>query len=324
LEVREFTAELKLGTVRPFYLFHGEEQYAAEKTLRHLYNTVQPENSEADRETLEEGVTGAAVKASCQALPWIAKYRLVTVRGEGVWKWKADSSDLNHIKSYIESPNSSCVLVFYCRGRADARTALYKLLKPGEVHCEPLSPGEASAWLQRQAKARGGEIQRGAAQLLVESAGCDLWTLHNELDKLLAYAGANPISEPDVKQIATHSVTYKVYNIIDALAEGRRAQAATLLATALAEREEPIYLLAAMARQFHQLLCARMSPGADLESLLGVRGFVLTKIKKQAARFTPEQLQGIVTKLAELDVAIKSGKGRDAGAALEGCVGSVI
>jgi DNA polymerase-3 subunit delta len=86
-----------------------------------------------------------------------------------------------------------------------------------------------------------------------------------------------------------------------------------LLARLLASREEPLRLLALLARHYRQLLAARIelhrgAGEAELAARLGVHPFVAKKLAAQCGRFAGAELESALARLARADLDLKSSR----------------
>jgi DNA polymerase III subunit delta len=97
----------------------------------------------------------------------------------------------------------------------------------------------------------------------------------------------------------------------------RKAQSA--LRSLLESGEPPQRIFAMVVRQYRILLGATASGNQSefaVAKQLGVHPYSVKQARRQADRFSEEDLRGIFDELAELDLATKTGK-RDAAEALE-------
>ena len=81
-----------------------------------------------------------------------------------------------------------------------------------------LREGELYQWLTREARHLGKNLTLAAAQRLVEMVGDNLAELSQELEKLALFAGPeNTLTPALVTQLASHSRTYNIFALVDAL-----------------------------------------------------------------------------------------------------------
>jgi DNA polymerase-3 subunit delta len=102
--------------------------------------------------------------------------------------------------------------------------------------------------------------------------------------------------------------------MVDAILEGRAAQAQDLCAALLEEGNAPVQLLTMIARQVRIIfqvkdLKARKKTRRDIGAALGLNlDFVLNKALDQSDRYTVASLRAIYHRLLDTDLAIKTGR----------------
>ncbi|HUI87683.1 MAG TPA: DNA polymerase III subunit delta [Anaerolineales bacterium] len=172
---------------------------------------------------------------------------------------------------------------------------------------------EMSGWILSEAKKQSGQIEKAAAEKLVEMVGTDTRQAAQEISKLLAYANwARPIKVEDVEAVSILTAEPDVFAMVDALAMGNGKSAQKLLHRLL-EEEEALSVWGMVVRQFRLLLLARDVLDArggvnEVTRALGVRPFVAEKVAGQAKRFSLSSLEKIYHKLLEIDDSAKTGQ----------------
>jgi DNA polymerase-3 subunit delta len=169
-------------------------------------------------------------------------------------------------------------------------------------------------WIEQRSRAKGGQITRDATQELVRTVGDNLWLLDQELEKLVAYTAAKrAASAADVQLLVHHARREKIWDMVDALGEGRGRQAIGSLHRLLDDGEHPLYVLAMIVRQYRILLQVKdltargLRPRAIAKDLK-LRDFVVEKMVRQARLYSLPQLEAIYARLLETDLAIKTGQ----------------
>lgn len=323
----DFFQAVKRGEIARVYLMEGEEEFIKERALAALRKQVVPEGMELFDETLLQNPSAGDVMAAAETLPMMAAARLVIVRESALLtagKAASEAADSEKLAAYIErAPETTC-LVFYCRGLADGRKKLTQALrkKAVAVRFDPLQDAMLSKWMQSQFRARGKTIAPGTAARLAFTAGHELLTLSQEIEKLFAYLGERTeVTQDDIEAVVTPSLECTVFQLVDALVDGKEARAFELLAAMLENGEARIGILAMMARQYRNLLHLRLLqlagvPEGEMGKRLGVQPFVLRRLTSQARGASPEDLRARLDLCVDTDFAIKSGKMRE-DAALE-------
>lgn len=317
----QFFEALRLNEIARVYLFQGEEEYIKEKALAALRKKLLPEGLEAMNECILEGQGAGDVIAACETLPMLAERRLVVVR-EPVWltagKGAADSAGSDQLAAYLDRLPETVCLVFFLRGSPDNRKKLTAALskRGAAVSFGRLSDAELAKWMAAQLRPHGKSITHENALLLAFVSGRELTSLSRELDKLAAYAGEREeVTREDIEAIATKALEYSVFQMVDALVEGREAEAFSLLYGVLENGEAIISVLALLARQYRNLLRLKQLkdagvPEAELAKRIGVPPFALRTLTKQARGQSERTLRERLDLCVDTDYAIKSGRMR--------------
>ena len=322
----EFFAAVKSGQVAPCYLFEGEEEYTKKSALTALRNAVAAGDfAEMNDSRLTDPAPDALI-AAAETLPFLSDKRLVEIRDSamllsGKAKDYDEDAGVKRLTGYFEDlPGTTC-MVFYIRGKADARKKLTQLLKKKAVCVafDPLDDRELTRWIASTLNKAGKKISGDTCQRLWFSAGRDLTLLSNELEKLAAYAGERQeITDADVDAVSVRSTEFKVYDLADTLLSGQGAKALGMLEALLRDGEDRLGLLPLLGRQCRQLKYYRALTAAgcregELMAKLGVPSFVLRKYREMARAYTLEQLEEMAALCLETEYLVKSGRMTDVG-----------
>jgi DNA polymerase III subunit delta len=130
----------------------------------------------------------------------------------------------------------------------------------------------------------------------------------------VSYVGeGQPITEADVAALTPYVAEASLFEMVDALAEGRGQQAMTLLHRLLDDKEDAFGVYAMVIRQFRLLLLAKEflttggTPGGIREAL-GVHSFVAEKLARQTRGFTVAELERVYRALLDYDLKMKTGR----------------
>ena len=173
-----------------------------------------------------------------------------------------------------------------------------------------LKEGELCQWLAQEAEALGKTLTLAAAQRLVEIVGGNLAELSQELEKLALFAGEEKTLTPGlVVQLASHSRTYSIFALVDALGEPGAPKRLAALDHLLDLGEPPAKILGMLARQLRLLIRLKESPGGatpELARSLNLPQGVLKKLAQQANRFSAAALRGHLFLLHQSDLQLKT------------------
>ena len=317
-----FFDELKAGTVRSVYLFYGPEDYIRSSALAALQKKALAPGLESMNCTVLSAPTARQVIESCETLPMMSDYRLIVVRDCALLaagKAKDEAQESAGLLDYLPRVPQTTCLLFDAGTAIDKRKKLSQaLLKlPGAVSFDALDDASLLKWMNQQLRTLGKRMDRAACEALSFQSGRDLTLLSGELAKLAAYCGEREeITPADVEAIATRSAESTVFAMADSLALGRASEAMRLLDDLLAAGESRIGILTMVTRHYRQLmyLCAlrdARAPQAQMAKELGVPGFAVGRLLRQAGKRTYEQMRACVEMCVQADYDVKSGAVRE-------------
>jgi DNA polymerase III subunit delta len=197
--------------------------------------------------------------------------------------------------------------------------ALYKVLsKQSEVHTYPfplLKDLALTQWVVNRVQEMKAQIDRTALVSLVGRVGSDLWQMQHELEKLVAYAGSNMITNEMVEELVRASFEDQIFQLVDAISHRNANQAIQLLNEERWSGASDQYIFGMLARQVRILLGARsvldLNANATKDyvaSELSLHPYVAQKAVGQARSFETKDLVRAHTLLFELDQESKTGR----------------
>lgn len=310
------------------YVLYGEDSYTCHQALNEIKKGLgDPQLLEPNTSVLSgQEVTPRQIAAAGQSLPFFSDHRLVIIEGllerfepgrggrpKDPEKVRAEAGTF---AASLKDLTATTTLILV-DGEIKPGNPLLKALSPGaDVRAfHPLRDPALRDWLKAEVARKGGSISPGAVELLMELVGADLWAQGNEIEKLLLHAQGRPIEERDVEQVVTYAREANIFHLVDALLEGRTAQAGSWLHQLLAEGTEPTNIIALIARQLRLivkaqgLLSQRGLSADEMRQRLGVTGkFPLGRLLGQARQYPLPRLSRVYKRVLEADLAIKTGK----------------
>lgn len=308
-----------------FYLFHGQDTHTQRETLTALL----AKEGDADMLSLnttrlDSRVTFAELQGACDAMPFLARVRVVLV--QDLFKSIPDKAFMDKLEAYLPHLPPATRLVFLESQPLSDSHRIIRLAgkdKLGYVKRFDLPKGDAlERWVREHVAERGGRITPQAVSLLAANVGGGhddreampvLPALTNEIEKLVLYKGDGAIDVADVALLSPYAAEDTIFELVDALGNRQSARAAELFQDKVNEGAEPFYLFSMFVRQFRLLLQTRylLDEGerpAGIAEQLKMRPFMAEKLARQARNFTQSQLEQIYRRLLEIDVDAKTGK----------------
>ncbi len=305
---------LERRKLQPLYLFFGEEDFLVERALRRLEAALAQEPGEPPLRVVRE-----AGEVSLEE--FFAQARMATLWGSGqllvlrqAEKYAAE--ELTPALAYLDHPAPRSLVVLTApslKMREVEKHPVFGRLQKNEAALGffRLKEDKLLPWLMQEAKRLDKTLLPAAAQRLVEVVGDNLADLHQELKKLALFAGPDATLTPQqVNQLATHSRTYNIFALVDALGEKALPRRLAALDHLLDLGVEPPRILVMLARQLRLLIrykeaTPHTSP-ADLPKKLKLSSWQLDKLAKQAKKFTLQALKSHLNLLHQADLAIKT------------------
>lgn len=315
-----------------FYILYGKDDFSLQRALEEIKNELGDQEMLAVNTSMLDGqqLNLNQLKDACSAVPFLCSHRLAIVKGllgrfesksgserrTTRSKSKVDSAlkEWMELVEYVKQMPSTTVLVLI-DGEVKASNRLLKSVSSlAKIKgFAPLSDRDLSDWIQDRVKCGGGTISPGAAKLLVELVGADLWTMNSEIDKLLAYCSGQVITEDSVKQVTSYAREANIFALVDSILEGRTKVAQQLLHRLLRDGASPSYILAMITRQLRLIVMTKdlgpkLSRPENRDKLGPTSSYSMDKAARQAKAYTLERIKNAYHHLLEADIAIKTGK----------------
>jgi DNA polymerase-3 subunit delta len=303
LKVEDLKRELAEGNLRPAYLLAGEEPLLRDDALAALREAVLDRESEAfnfDRIDATSSTPGAIIDA-VRTLPVMAERRLVIVEEPDARRGGARgiADALADLVPDLEAGGSAVLLVAV--SRPERRLRWVKAFGSAVVECDPPQRArDVAVFARAEAERQGIALERGVAELLAERTGPQLLMLRQEIAKLGLLAGPSaPVTRAHVAAGTPDLADEPIWDLNDAIGEGRGADAIRVLAHLLAAGSAPPAVLGALVSHFRRLL--RADQGGQLTG----PPFVRKKLQSQARRYGTRRLRASLDAIHQTDLAIK-------------------
>lgn len=309
IKYEELVAQLKSRQFKPVYLLMGEEPFYIDRICRFFENKV---IEEADRDFNQvvlygKDTSAAEIVANAKEFPFGSQYKLVIV------KEAKDLKDIDLLKSYVENPAESSILVL-CHKYGKLKATQYKAYEKKGVVFESVGIKDWNLpdWVQKTASAFKFKLDAQTANILTEHIGNDLSRIFNEFEKLKVILPPGSSITPDVvEQYIGISKEYNIFELQEALGS-RNAQKTFKIIHNFTQhlKENPnIKTILMLYNFYHKMLMYHLSPDKSNEALRAIYGnlppMILSKNVRYAQSHTIAQLTNIISVLREYDVKSK-------------------
>jgi len=301
----ELTHELTQGQIRPAYLLAGPEPLLRDDALAALRERVLADGaSDFNLDRVSGAATAPAqLEDLLRTLPVMAERRLVVLsepepkRGAG----RELAGALPDLLQQLAQQQTTVLVI--CADKVDRRSRWVKAFADplAVVACEaPRRHRELVAFVRGEAVRQGVEFAPAAADALVERIGAQLLLLRNEIAKAALLAGQGlRVERSHIEAGASLLAEEPIWDLTDAIGQGRQADALTLLDRMLRGGAPAPVILGSLASHFRKL--TRLRSGGRVPG----PPFVTKKLGSQAQRYSQPQLLGCIRAIHEADTALK-------------------
>ncbi|MFH2102363.1 MAG: DNA polymerase III subunit delta [Chloroflexota bacterium] len=293
-------------------LLHGNDDVAIREHLQALQARLDPSSADMNLSRLDgRGLSLDDLNTAVNAMPFLSPLRLVILTNPGAVPRekltdlldKAPETTLLAMVADEALKAEHWLVKWTARAGPRAEVRLYAMPRLWEL----------PAWIVKDAKKQGGQIEQAAAARLAEMVGEDTRLAAQEITKLLTYVNyARAVTLEDVGQVSAASAGGNIFALVDALGN-KNGKAAQQVLHHLLEEGDPFDLWFMVIRQFRLLLLAReiidrRGRVADIQKALGLHDFVAKKVSGQAQNFTLPTLEAIYHQLLDIDEGVKTGQ----------------
>ena len=189
------------------------------------------------------------VRNDLETLPFVGPVRVVVVE-------QADPFVTAHrdaLEKHAAAPSKVGVLILDVKTFPETTKIAKSLPDAAKVSCKAPPAARLADWCREWCPARHGKkLSADAAQLLLDLVGPQMGLLDQELAKL-AVAAAGEITPDDVGRLVVRTRDANVFRILDAVGEGRPAEAFGVVADLLDDGEDVFMVLGAVTAQLRKL-----------------------------------------------------------------------
>lgn len=312
--MEQLLQDLKQQNFKNIYLLCGEEAYLRNQYKKKLRDALVMDGDTMNYSYYEgKDINPRAVIDMAETLPFFADRRVLMVENSGFFKNKCE--ELADYVSVI--PESTCFI--FVETEIDKRSRFYKEVKKyGRVVEFGIQKDDVLIkWILGMLKKEGKNITKETLQTFLTKTGSDMQLIKNELDKLVSYTeGRDVITTADVEHVCITQTTNKIFDMINAVAEGNQKKALELYEDLLSLKEPPMRILFLIARQFNQLYQLKLltkegMPSSEIAKQAGIMPFAMKKYQAQAKSFSEEELRTAVEECVASEEAVKTGMMND-------------
>ena len=309
--MRSLNEDLKTGQLNQVYLLYGEEAYLKKQYKEKLrLALVSPDDTMNYAYYEGKAVNVGEIIDLAETLPFFAERRLIMLEDTGFFK-----SATPELADYLKNMPETTAMVFV-ESEVDKRSKLYKAVQNTGRAVELVRQDETTLirWIAGNVKRENKQISETTIRQFLSKVGTDMENIQKELEKLFCYTlDKQEIEVADVEAICVTQITNHIFDMVNAVAEGKQRKALDYYYDLLALKEPPMRILFLLSRQFKQLLEVKLMERQgygrqDIAQKVGIAPFVVGKYQSQAKAFSTQKLREILEDSVDTEECVKTGR----------------
>lgn len=286
----------------------GPEEFLGERQTQQIRADVLALDPEAEHHVSSGGALSAASLGELSAPSLFSSTRMVVVTEVD----DVDDSLHGQLVDYATSPDPDVCLVLVHPGGPKGSGLLTKLRKlPAvtEIKLDKVKAGGFVDFVGHEARRHGEQIDREAADFLVQAVGADLRGLASAVDQLCHDFPGARLDLAMVRRYFSGRAEVKGFDIAEKALDGQLAEALAELRWALNLGVDGPAVTGPFAFKVRQLARLLGSPrgmrDADLAREVGVPPFAIKRMRAQLRAWDPAGMATAVQAVATADAAVK-------------------
>ncbi|HIW58924.1 MAG TPA: DNA polymerase III subunit delta [Candidatus Anaerobutyricum avicola] len=311
--MKEIRRQIKEQDFQRVYLLTGDENYLILQAKELLVHAMVAEGDEMNYAVFEDSkIDLQQLRELAMTYPLFATKRVLVLDRTGIFKSGKDA----FVEILQALPETTCVII--CEPEVDKRSKAYKWIKKNGYVGEFLKKDQTEKVLMRWVAALLGKekkkIRESDVRFFLERVGDDMFQIKNETDKLISYVGERKeIRREDIEQITSGEVQNKIFELVAAIAEGKKRQALAYYDDLILLKEPPMRILFLIVRQYRILLLisnmrSLRKPDKDIAQAAGIPAFAIRKNAAQLGGYTVPILEHCIASCIQVEEEIKTGR----------------
>lgn len=313
--------DIKSKNFAPVYLIYGDDVYLKNYYKDQLASNAFDGDPFFNRQLFNGDFDLQEAFDAVNQFPMMASRKSVVIDDYDFER--ASKGDYDRFIELISNANDTCVLILcfnaieFDAKKGSKEKKIISTVEKFGGKCAEINHRSITAlvkMLSDGAKKRGCYFGEIAARYLIETAGSDLSTLKNELDKLCAYVNNGEITKDTVSLISVKSVDASVYEYVKQILNGNVSTALTQLDDMFFMRIEPIIILSVMATSYvdiYRAYTANIAGKKQDDIAIDFKYpknklFLIERAVKSSKSFDANKLRLCLDALAKADKELKS------------------
>ena len=288
-DLEKLKKDIAAGTLAPVYFFSGDNVYLKQEYIAKIKEALKPD----DFNFLKEDASScdmAALICLANTAPVFNPTRLIVLNNAD--KFKKNSNALKALCGYLQNPClTTCLIVLHNDSKKSKKdkTLENSLSDLGvSIDFTDLKGVSLNAWINEKTKEAGFSFEQEALFTLVDQTGGNMQAISTELEKLFLYkqtSADKKITQSEVLASIGFNKEENPYALSNAIMDGNKTLALTVVDNMLKEGQTPVSLLAQISMCTEKMFrikhlknaCLSSSEIIDYAGLFPWEGRLITK-----------------------------------------------
>lgn len=223
--------------------------------------------------------------------------------------------ELDYLEKYINSENKD-VYIILISDKVDARKKNFKLFKDNFkiIELEKIDNNNLLDYISNRINDRGYKINSMDIEYFISKVGNDINNINNELEKLFTYKEEDKkILRCDIELLVFDNIDSVIYEFTNAILDNDYDKVKSMYDKFMLDNIGIDYLIATLAGSFRTSLIIKMLSNKNMSNfeiakVIGKKEFFVKKSLDRLYRYTLDDIEKYIIKLAMIDRNIKSGR----------------
>ncbi|WDV44563.1 DNA polymerase III subunit delta [Clostridiaceae bacterium M8S5] len=314
--------DVKKGCLKPVYLCYGIESYLKTVVLNEIIKKyINKAFFDLNYIHIREDIKPSDIINACETLPFMSEKKIVVIEDYEVFLSKTSENITQEILDYIESPNNSTCLIFYCNvEKVDNRRKIVKLIKKhgGIIELNKINERELYSWVNKEFKSRKKKISTATIEYFIsminyydKSLDKSMFDVKNEIIKICDYnIDREDVIDSDIDKVITKSISNNIFRLVDAIGLKNTTVCLEELNNIIINQEPIPKIMYMIIRQFRllteaKLLALKGYSYSDIAKEMKIQSFIARKLMDQSRSFTKNELSKALMRCLQTDKSIK-------------------
>ena len=290
------------------YLLYGINEFAIQKEIEKITKDFDKMNI-SKYDLAEDDIKDVINDA--ETFSMFADKKVVIAENATIFT-SSGSGDLETLENYLAHINTSTILIFTINEeKVDERKKITKKIKK-DYKLISFNQNETPNSLVKSLL-NGYNITSSNINLLIDRVGTNSLILENEVNKIKLYKDDKTITKEDILNLTTKRPEIDIFKLIDDIVMKNKDEALEIYNEMLKVNEEPLKIVILLASQFRLMyqakeLAKKGYSEKNISELLKVHPYRVKLALQKGKKYKAETLLNYLSTLADIDIAIKTGK----------------